>query len=406
MKKSWILVTIILMMAYTSALQAQSFTTYTTSEGLADNYVVGGVAVDGNNHVWAGTAAGLSTYDGTNWTTYTTSDGLIDNYILCVTADSSGNIWIGTNAGVSKFDGSNFTNYTSVDGLIDNTVNYVFAEENGTAWFATGAGLSRLSGSTWTSFTTSDGLSSDVITYITGDAGGNIWLGTQMGGYIQFDGATFTCFTTSNTDSLVSDNVFALAINDAGTRFIGSWSGISEINQSGTWIQNIRMGEGLYNNFVRDIKFAPNGDMWVGVFADYNGDGGISCFNGSNWTSWSTPEGLADMQVIRLAPDHDGAIWIATGNGLSRLTGVSSIDDNPDLSRVSVSPNPATDRVYVSVNKQASMVRVYSPNGQTLAEFTPSSLHFVIETSTFDPGVYIIQTIFENQIQSSKLVIQ
>ncbi|MCK4510951.1 hypothetical protein KAW64_04385, partial [bacterium] len=44
---------------------------------------------------------GVSCYDGVSWTTYTTENGLADNFVLAIIGDGSGNLWFGTDGGLS-----------------------------------------------------------------------------------------------------------------------------------------------------------------------------------------------------------------------------------------------------------------------------------------------------------------
>lgn len=44
---------------------------------------------------------------GQTFTNYTTADGLVDNNVLCATSQGSGVMWFGTQNGISKFDGVN-----------------------------------------------------------------------------------------------------------------------------------------------------------------------------------------------------------------------------------------------------------------------------------------------------------
>ena len=102
----------------TNLLVAQEFTNYTTSNsGLPDNYINGGVAIDQNNDKWFGTGAGVAKFDDDSWTVYTTADGLTDDYTTCISVDVNNNIWVGTDLGANKFDGTSWTSYTSADGF-------------------------------------------------------------------------------------------------------------------------------------------------------------------------------------------------------------------------------------------------------------------------------------------------
>jgi ligand-binding sensor domain-containing protein len=394
-----------IMLLGASFAKSQTITNYTTTDGLSDNFISGGVAVDNNDVKWFGTASGVTKLEGTTWTTYTTADGLIDNYVICIAVDMSNNIWVGTNSGVSKFNGSTWTSYTTTDGLADNAVTYIYCDISGAVWFATGVGLTKFSAGTWTTYTTSSGLASETISYITEDGSGSLWVGTQMGGFSKWNGSGFTSFQVADEDSLLSDNVFAIAVSPSGNAFIGSWSGISEVSTAGIWVENFRIGDGLYNNFVRDMKVKNNGTLWVGCFADYNSDGGVSCYANSTWTSWGVAEGLADNQVIRIALDQSDNVWVATGNGVSKISGASGIAEESGM-QISVSPNPASDVVYINAKQIASQVNLLNTSGQLVMSRVPTANSFTMDVNTLPQGVYILQMIFDNQISTQKILIK
>lgn len=105
MKNSGYKAVIIVMVCLVNFVHAQTFTNYTTNEGLPDNNV-NGVAIDTSDVKWFGTQAGVAKFNDTTFTVYTTANGLIDNYINCIAADKNNNVWAGTDYGVSRFDGS------------------------------------------------------------------------------------------------------------------------------------------------------------------------------------------------------------------------------------------------------------------------------------------------------------
>ena len=94
---------------------------------------------------WFGTwGGGVSKFDGTAWTTYTTDDGLADNWVNAIAVDGAGNPWFGTwGGGVSKFDGTTWTTYTTTDGLVSNDVTASTVDGAGNIWFGTGGGVSE-----------------------------------------------------------------------------------------------------------------------------------------------------------------------------------------------------------------------------------------------------------------------
>lgn len=387
----------------TSLTNAQFFTNYTTLNGLPDDYVCGGLAVDANNHIWAGTSAGLAEFDGSSWHTYTTSDGLVSNIINCVSADSSGNIWIGTGSGVSQFDGSNWTTYTTADGLADNAVYYIFADNTDAVWFATTNGITCKNGAVWTSYSTSDGLLSNIISYITQAPDGNIWAATQMGGFARFNGSGFTSISVASIDSLSSDNVFALAVDDAGTQWVGTWSGISLISSAGVWQNNLHQSDGLFNDFVMDMKFASDGNLWVLCFDPYNTIGGLSGFDGSNWYSYSVAEGLAGNNVMRIAIDLNGDVWVATSSGISRLSGTLSMNDSEENHCISY-PNPFNEVIEINTTESINCIEIFNTSGQRVYHNTAPETDTEISTKNWSPGLYSFCFVENGKRYFSKMV--
>ncbi len=103
-----------------SRFDIDTWKTYTEDNGLADNNVYS-IAIDSDGVKWFITnswnekwyyyiGSGVSSFDGETWTTYTKSDGLADNDVQSIAIDSEGVKWIGTyRGGVSRFDGGTAT---------------------------------------------------------------------------------------------------------------------------------------------------------------------------------------------------------------------------------------------------------------------------------------------------------
>lgn len=74
---------------------------------------------------------------------YTTTKGLADNFVRCIAVDSEGLKWFGTwSGGVSRFDGVMWKTYTMTDGLGSNInnitlVNSIAIDPDGSLWFGT-----------------------------------------------------------------------------------------------------------------------------------------------------------------------------------------------------------------------------------------------------------------------------
>ena len=387
------------LLTLTNVAFAQTFTNYTSANGLIDNYVSGGVAIDQSNNKWFATAAGVSKFDGTNWTTYTTANGLVDNYSTAIAVDNAGNVWVGSNSGVSRFNGSTWSAFTTTEGLVDNGVFCIAGDSGGNVWIGTGAGVSKYNAGTWTTYTTVQGLPSDVVKSITVDNNGNKWFGTQMGGFSVYNGTTFLNYskTMGGTviDSLVDDNIFAIAVTEDSTSYIGSWYGISVLDKNMNWVKNIRPSDGIYNEFTRDLKFDLGGNLWGGFFADYNLDGGISYLKNNVWTSYSMPEGLVDKQVINLAIDQNNDIWIATGNGVSKLTNPAGISTTEPKQVFSLFPNPTAGSVTIRMKAGAEITTVEILNGSLqvmdVIDWNAAASENLLSLDKYPSGLYFIK---------------
>jgi ligand-binding sensor domain-containing protein len=402
MKKLFTAMLCMILLIANSNSNAQTFTNYHTTDGLPDNFICGGVAVDSNNNVWVGTVAGVAKYNNNTWTVYTTTNGLIDNYTTCIAVDKNNNVWVGTNSGVSKFNGTTWTSYTTTNGLIDNGVAYIAGDIDGSVWFATTAGLSRLKDSIWTNYTTANGLPNDVINYIAMEPSGNKWLATQMGGLSRYNNTIFTNYSTSTVDSLLDNNIFAIAVDKLGQKWIGTWYGITKLDNVNNWVKNYRQIDGMYNNFVRDIKVDANSNVWVGMFADYNMDGGISKFDGTTWISYSVAQGLADKQVIRLAVDKNNDIWIATGNGVSKLNHTSAIDKTENNATIIAYPNPAKDFLILNVQK-STQFKIMDISGKIVINSNVDGTT-KLDISSLQQGMYLIWLQDDDKISTRKFM--
>src|SRR4030042_976489 len=69
----------------------------------------------------------------------------------------------------------------------------------------------------------------------------------------------------------------------------------------------------LCNNYVRAIAIDAQDTKWFGT------NGGISKFDGTNWTTYDTLNGLAIGYVSAIAIDAEGNKWFGTEDGVSKF---------------------------------------------------------------------------------------
>lgn len=97
-----------------------------------------------------------------------------------------------------------------------------------------------------------------------------------------------------------------------GILWIGTYTGIIRFN--GTWAEVIDTADGLPNSSISGIIEDSEGRLCFGTFG-----GGLIVRDGDVWQTFATSEYLPDNWVVALAAEGDGALWIATEKGISRL---------------------------------------------------------------------------------------
>ena len=272
---------------------------------------VSAILQDGEGNVWIGTyGGGLTRYDGQNFTTFTTRDGLAHNWVRALAQDSEGNVWIGTDGGgLSRYDGESFTTFTTQEGLANNVVSVLMRDREGNVWIGTeGGGVSRHDGQNFTTFTAQDGLAHDWIASLMQDREGNIWIGTEGGGASHYDGEHFTTFNIR--DGLAHNWVASLLQDGEGNVWVGTLGGVSRYD--GERFTSFTADDGLSHNWVASLVRDGEGRLWIGTEG-----GGVSRYDGKRFTSFTVEEGLAHNVVSSVSLDGKGNLWVGTEGGVS-----------------------------------------------------------------------------------------
>ncbi|MBF0442172.1 MAG: InlB B-repeat-containing protein [Oligoflexales bacterium] len=161
-----------------------------TTPGLPalDSWGFTAVFGDGMN-LYAGSHSsglGISNDGGSSWTTITTTQGLASDAVLSINASGS-KIYVGTEGGlsVSANGGTSWTNYTTANGLPSNVINSIYAVGS-TIYAGTDVGLaiSVDSGANWTSFTALQGLAANTPVYSIFVRGPAVYVGTAGGLFV------------------------------------------------------------------------------------------------------------------------------------------------------------------------------------------------------------------------------
>jgi ligand-binding sensor domain-containing protein len=110
-----------------------------------------------------------------------------------------------------------------------------------------------------------------------------------------------------------SDSVYSICISKDGTRWIGTDKGVARHMGNNT-VENwsvFNTGNGLVDNFVQAIANEPFGNnVWFGA------KGGVSVFDGTNWTSYTMKDGLISDDILSILIDKNGVVYLCTDKGV------------------------------------------------------------------------------------------
>ncbi len=276
--------------------------TFTRNDGLANEYVFA-LGLDSQGYNWFGTnAGGASRYKDGKWKTYFPMHGLADYWIYSFANDKNGNLWIGTWAGANLFNVKTGKFTTYVKELINEWVYGLGVGKDGRVWFGTEGGVSMFDGKRWKSWTHKDGLGAENPEGLPQSP--NTGLGTRSRHDLVTD--------VQGMGSYNPNYVFSILVARDGSIWAGTWGGGVSRWDGKNW-SSLSSKNGLAGNIVYSIVQDDNGVFWFGT------DKGVSRFDGKNWRTIGTKDGLLEEHVYALALTPDANVWAGTKRGVVRI---------------------------------------------------------------------------------------
>jgi signal transduction histidine kinase/ligand-binding sensor domain-containing protein len=253
--------------------------------------------------------------------TLTERDGVREPAVMV--EDPQGGYWFGTlNDGLYHINptatAANARRYALPNGSTAYRVVTAFVARDGSTWFGTSAdGLLRAKRQLFASYAEVDGLSHNVVTAVLEDAAGILWVATNCGGLNEIDrrrGTVRLHKPRMPNDPRGDPCVFSLAESPAGTMWIGTYGG-GVTRLRGGVEERLRHSAGLRDSVVLALFADRAGAVWVGMHS-----GGLAALvDGRVARAYTTADGLAHNSVRTIYQARDGALWVGTVGGLSRL---------------------------------------------------------------------------------------
>lgn len=278
--------------------------------------------------------------------------------ITCMLQDIEGQVWVGAQQGLFQLRPRLIRAVTTEQGLPQDECWSVCEAPDGAIWTETAQGVARILDEHAQTFPDEPGRT--CWRNVLVDTTGAVWLGNRHDGLIVWrPGAETNWFWSEKQKATVG----ALYLGRDGRVWVGTDRGV-------TWFENGQpaagWGEfGLPTNSVRSIYQTRDGTMWFGTWqagavrwrsADFlsavsraSNPPAAGQFQTARATDppadwkpatpqvgtpsyFTTADGLADDRVFVFHEAADGALWIGTHHGLSRLTFSQRATLNPQPS--------------------------------------------------------------------------
>ncbi|WP_196138077.1 two-component regulator propeller domain-containing protein [Aliikangiella sp. G2MR2-5] len=246
-------------------------------------------------------------------------------------------VWLGTTNGLYKVELSSYkiTHHVHKNNdrrsLSNNWVQDLQRSPDGDLWVATAAGLNRFSKKHNAfyryekSIYDKEGLTSDDIMSIYVDASGLVWLGTYAGGVNILDPTQegfLHILSKSDMSKLDGENtVHGIAKDSNENLWIAAFSsGVLKLNLMSGEISRPEILEPHKDKYAYSLLVDHNHLLWVGTnegffILDLATENVIPVK-----TTVNDKAEVVDAYVFQIYQDNDANIWLATSNGLYRLT--------------------------------------------------------------------------------------
>ena len=264
---------------------------------------------DREGSIWAGTQSGdLHRFRNNVFTTFTRRDGLSSDYIYSVYEDDRGVLWVGTPAGLNRMEHGHVQVFTTKDGLPNDHVNSIWGGADHTLWLGTSAGLSAFQNGRFKNFSRRDGLSDDSITVAIEDKLGNLWVGTRYSGLDVLSKGRWRHYEMGK--GLAANTVREIHEDATGAVWVGTGGGLTRFDDHGP--RTYTVAAGLPHNSTTVLEEDQGGGLWIGTPA------GLAHYLNGVFTSIGNSAGITDA-VEQIQVDGQGSIWLADGEGISRI---------------------------------------------------------------------------------------
>ncbi|MDX9977600.1 MAG: two-component regulator propeller domain-containing protein, partial [Candidatus Cloacimonadales bacterium] len=275
-------------------------------------------------------------YDGTNWEIFNTSNSQIpSNQINDLKVDKNNNVWICTaNGGLAKLsDDMGWTIYNTTNSLLPvNDINTIEFDDYNNKWVGTKNGLLLLDAdNNWYIFNSQNTplTNNDILSIAIENINGTYikWIGTANS-LFRYDDWNMEWIRYNTSNSVITGNTINnIHIDNRRNKWLAVYNkntntggGLIKIDSLNVWSIYTTENSNIPSNYVYDIDSDPNESnypVWIAT------DNGIAKLTGSTWTLYNTnnTQGQLESNSIFSVKIQDNFKWIGTDKKLISLSG-------------------------------------------------------------------------------------
>jgi len=389
---------ILIFISYSGAQQNESWKTFTTADGLANNYV-SSIWKTSKNIQWFGTyGGGISPYqENTFQPAITETNGLASNFVNVIYETTTRILLIGTDNGLSVYQDNtiikNFLNSRRVLSICETSDQLL--------WVGTEDGIRRFIFKDEGIIPTNPPVSPLMLVPIFAiceASDGAVWFGTRDGA-VRFHQETWQTF--DKTAGLSDNYVLAILEASDGSLWFGTGNGVTRYYQ-GKWTR-FNTSATLAPNEVNALIEAADSALWVGTSG-----GGVSRFYQGQWKNFTKADGLADNYVTALCESDKNIFWFGTyGKGVSRYVQASTAISNqrqipPGFELFQNYPNPFNANTTIRYQLPETGIvdlRIFNIKGESVMtlvnqQIKPKGIHTLAWDGRRENGEFVASGIY------------
>ena len=232
--------------------------------------------------------------------------------------------------GVKRFVDGQTSSFGLADGLPHEHVQLLKVAPDGVLWADAERHLARFDGRAWETIACVGEHTRNIVLDLAVAPDGTVWAASPFA-LVGFDGQS--CMALERMTRSV-------AFAPDGTLWVSGWEGGQDSWYVGSWNGSTWTTHNtieLFDESVSEVVVTADGRV-CGATAYH----GVVCFDGQEWTEYTTEDDLPSNRILDLALAPDGTLWALTDRGVARFDGQVWVEEHsapPTARAMSIGPD-------------------------------------------------------------------